>query len=69
MLHCASTHDTFACGMRSRPRVGKSELKGLVGNSPPRAVQDMGSIALLSPVRADRHLTNQLGAAKVTTPD
>ncbi|DBA75241.1 hypothetical protein WJX77_008108 [Trebouxia sp. C0004] len=52
----------------NRPRVGKSELKGLIGNSPPRKAQDMGSIALLSPVRADGRLTNQLGAAKVVTP-
>ena len=49
----------------SRPRVGKTELKGLVGKSPPRAGPDMGSIALLSPVRADGRLTNQLGAVKV----
>ncbi|KAL0028209.1 hypothetical protein WJX79_001912 [Trebouxia sp. C0005] len=52
----------------NRRRVGKSELKGLAGNSPPRKAQDMGSIALLSPVRADGRLTNQLGAAKVVTP-
>ena len=47
--------------------MGKSELKGLVGNSPPTKAQDMGSIALLSPVRADGRLTNQLGAAKVSS--
>lgn len=58
-LHC--------CPLCSRPRVGKSELKGLVRNSPPRKAQDMGSIALLSPVRADGRLTNQLGAAKVSS--
>ncbi|DBB17227.1 TPA: hypothetical protein ACH3X3_014285 [Trebouxia sp. C0006] len=52
----------------NRPRVGESELKGLVGHSPPRKAQDMGSIALLSPVRADGRLINQLGAAKVVTP-
>ena len=50
----------------SRARVSRSELKGLGANSPPRAAKDMGSIALLSPVRADSHTNRQLGAAKVS---
>ena len=67
VLYCAEFQrwegDVYhAC---SRPRVGKTELKRLVGKSPPGAGPDMGSIALLSPVRADGRLTNQLGAAKV----
>lgn len=49
----------------SRARVSRSELKGLGANSPPRVPRDMGSIALLSPVRADSHTNRQLGAAKV----
>ncbi|KAL3143439.1 hypothetical protein ABBQ38_002256 [Trebouxia sp. C0009 RCD-2024] len=52
----------------SRARVSRSELRGLGGGSPPRAARDMGSIALLSPVRADSHINRQLGAAKVVTP-
>lgn len=53
-------------GACSRARVSRSELKGLGGaNSPPRVARDMGSIALLSPVRADSHTNRQLGAAKV----
>lgn len=54
-----------ADGACSRARVSRSELRGLGGSSPPRAARDMGSIALLSPVRADSHINRQLGAAKV----
>ena len=57
--------DILAVDACSRARVSRSELKGLGCNSPPRAARDMGSIALLSPVRADSHINRQLGAAKV----
>ena len=64
MCYTENALTTLSC-LCSRSRVGTSELKGLKGNSPTEGKQDMGSIALLSPVRADGRLTQQLGAAKV----
>ena len=57
------TSSLIAC---SRSRLGRNELKALGGASPPRTKQDMGSIALLSPVRANHRTTQELGAAKVS---
>lgn len=66
-LYTLSLFNQLADDACSRARVSKSELKGLGANSPPRAARDMGSIALLSPVRADSHINRQLGAAKVSS--
>ena len=67
IVYTSSSVKQLADDACSRARVSRSELKGLGAKSPPRAARDMGSIALLSPVRADSHTNRQLGAAKVSS--